>query len=101
VVRSVRRSTSRQGAGGPPVGSQGPPAPPTPGELETPNLVELVSFSPLLGPGTYQLDELWKGLAEHKDDRGTGCTHKTDFPMRVCLSDLKHGPDSAHRGGAG
>ncbi|WP_406481941.1 hypothetical protein [Streptomyces sp. NBC_01615] len=84
------------------MGSQGLPAPPTPGELETPDLVELVSFSPLLDPGTYQLDELREGLAEHKDDRGTGSAHKTDFHMRVCPSDvLKHGPDSAHMGGAG
>ncbi|WP_406326745.1 hypothetical protein [Streptomyces sp. NBC_00203] len=102
VVRCVRRPTSRQGAGGHPVGSQDPPAPPTPGELETPDLVELVSFSPLLDPGMYQLDELREGLAEHMDDRGAGSTHKTGFHLRVCLSDLlKHGPDSAHMGGAG
>lgn len=107
VVRCVRRPNSRQGAGGPPVGSQDPPAPPTPGELETPNLVELVGFSPLLDPGTYQLDELREGLAEHMaehmEDRGPErSTHKTDFHMRVCLSDLlKHGPDSAHMRGAG
>jgi hypothetical protein len=74
-----------------------------PGEPETPNLVELVGFSPLLDPGTYQLDELREGLAEHMEDRDPGrSTHKTDFHMRVCLPDLlKHGPDSAHMRGAG
>lgn len=62
---------------------------------------------PLLDPGTYQLDELREGLAEHMEDRDPGRNmHKTDFHMRVhmrvCLSDLlKHGPDSAHMRGAG
>lgn len=102
VVRSVRRPTSRQEPADTQWAHKVPPLRPRPASWKPPIWWSWSASPPSSTLARTSSMSCGRGWRSTRMTAGRGARTRPTCHMRVCPSDvLKHGPDSAHMGGAG